>query len=290
MGKPSSGKDAEENQTKGKKGKDGGKNSKNKGKAWSAYRKGETAANYRQHRETRAMKGLKRASRSTVAKSRDRPGRAERRQALCNRAQEVDTAPQEFALLPINFNPDPPPKRRRTRPAKEETDAAPKEASYSYYSASEEPEEPSSSAGGPDRQEQGNPLLSLTKLRRRRIRVSAWPGPGAGEAAPAPNQAGQEEPGLESDQGGEIKGLENSESSVQVIHVETAPWQRRTVKKEAERLPEYVHFVGHKIANIWKPKDWHHETFVMSKNPLTGERTSVDLSKLGQGTRRHVWP
>ena len=146
MGKPSSGKDDDEHRTKGKKGKDAGKSSKGKGKAWSAYRKGETEANYRQHRETRAMKGLKRASRSTVAKSRDRPGRAERRQALYNRAQEVDTAPQELALLPNNFNPDLPPERRRTRPAKEETDAAPTEggvkSSYSYYSDSEGPEEP----------------------------------------------------------------------------------------------------------------------------------------------------
>ena len=91
---------------------------------------------------------------------------------------------------------------------------------------------------------------------------------------------------------GEVKGLEDSESSVQVIRVETTPWQRRTVKKEAERLPGDVHFVGHKIANIWKPKDGHHylsETLVMSKNPFTGERTSVDLSKLGQGTHRHVY-
>ena len=31
------------------------------------------------------------------------------------------------------------------------------------------------------------------------------------------------------------------------------------------------------------------ETLVMSKNPFTGERTSVDLSKLGQGTHRHVY-
>ena len=42
-----------------KKGKDGGKNCKGKGKACSACRKGEMEANCRQHRETRAMKGLK---------------------------------------------------------------------------------------------------------------------------------------------------------------------------------------------------------------------------------------
>ena len=133
-------------------------------------------------------KGLKRASRSTVAKSRDRPGRAERRQALYNRAQEVDTALQEFALLPNNFNPDLPPRRRlpllrrvRESPV---TRITPTPSRLLQQQARDRP---SSGPGqeqenSPKGQEQGKPLLSLTrqgKMSRvwaltRWVRSRAW--------------------------------------------------------------------------------------------------------------------
>ena len=89
MGKPSSGKDDEDSRPKGTKGKDAGKLSKGKGKAWSAYRTGETEANYRHVRETRAMRGLKRVSRSTLAKSRDRPGTVQQRAGGGHRSSRV---------------------------------------------------------------------------------------------------------------------------------------------------------------------------------------------------------
>ena len=87
MGKPSSGKEASATTDKGKAGKPVSKEGKGKSKPWSAYRQGETEDNYRHRREVRASKGLKRSSRSTVAKSRDRPGKAERRLALYNKGE-----------------------------------------------------------------------------------------------------------------------------------------------------------------------------------------------------------
>ena len=116
MGKPSSGKEASANTDKGKAGKLVSKEGKGKSKPWSAYRQGEAEDNYRHRREVRASKGLKRSSRSTVAKSRDRPGKAERRLALYNKGEEVGPTPSQFPILPNNFNPDLPPKRRKTKP------------------------------------------------------------------------------------------------------------------------------------------------------------------------------
>ena len=168
MGKPSSGKEAEANTDKGKAGKPVSKEGKGKSKPWSAYRQGEAEDNYRHRREVRASKGLKRSSRSTVAKSRDRPGKAERRLALYSKGEEVDPTPSQFPILPNNFNPDLPPKRRKTKPEREEAGPAPKQgeegSSYSYYSESEEAEEPSSSAAP----EQDCPLLSLPRKGSRR--------------------------------------------------------------------------------------------------------------------------
>ena len=103
MGKPSSGKEAAANTDKGKAGKPVSKEGKGKSKPWSAYRQGEAEDNYRHRREVRASKGLKRSSRSTVAKSRDRPGKAERRLALYNKGEEVDPTPSQFPILPNNF-------------------------------------------------------------------------------------------------------------------------------------------------------------------------------------------
>ena len=95
MGKPSSGKEASvTTQDKGKAGKPVSKEGKGKSKPWSAYRQGETEANYRHRREVRASKGLKRSSRSTVAKSRDRPGKAERRLALYNSGSHSQPIPR----------------------------------------------------------------------------------------------------------------------------------------------------------------------------------------------------
>ena len=104
MGKPSSGKEAAANTDKGKAGKPVSKEGKGKSKPWSAYRQGEAEDNYRHRREVRASKGLKRSSRSTVAKSRDRPGKAERRLALYNKGEEVDPTPSQFPILPNKPN------------------------------------------------------------------------------------------------------------------------------------------------------------------------------------------
>ena len=79
---------------------------------------------------------------------------------------------------------------------------------------------------------------------------------------------------------------------MEVIQVESTPWQRRKIKKELETLPDDVHFVGTKVANIAKPKTGHHylsEVPVMSRNPFTGVKTSQELNKLGQGTHKHVY-
>ena len=218
-------------------------------------------------KKIKASKGLKRSSRSTVAKSRDRPGKAERRLALYNKGEEVDPTPSQFPVLPNNFNPDLRPKRRKTKPEREEAGPAPKEgeegSSYSYYSESEEAEEPSSSAAP-------GPSLRLKE------------GPGAGQAARA------QDPGEESTQLLEVQ----SDSSVEVIQVESTPWQRRKIKKELETFPDDVHFVGTKAANIARPKTGHHylsEVLVMSRNPFTGAKTSQELNKLGQGSHKHVY-
>ena len=146
MGKPSSGKEAAANTDKGKAGKPVSKEGKGKSKPWSAYRQGDAEDNYRHRREVRASKGLKRSSRSTVAKSRDRPGKAERRLALYNKGEEVDPTPSQFPILPNNFNPDFPPKREEAGPAPKQGEEG---SSYSYYSESEGAEEPSSSAALP---------------------------------------------------------------------------------------------------------------------------------------------
>ena len=126
--KPSSGKEVSvTTPDKGKAGKPVSKEGKGKSKPWSAYRQGETEDNYRHRREIRASKGLKRSSRSTVAKSRDRPGKAERRLALYNKGEQVDPTPSQFPVLPNNLNPNLPPKRRKTKPEREEAGPAPKE-------------------------------------------------------------------------------------------------------------------------------------------------------------------
>ena len=278
MGKPSSGKEAAANTDKGKAGKPVSKEGKGKSKPWSAYRQGEAEDNYRHRREVRTSKGLKRSSRSTVAKSRDRPGKAERRLALYNKGEEVDPTPSQFPILPNNFNPDLPPKRRKTKPEREEAGPAPKQgeegSSYSYYSESEGAEEPSSSAAP-------GPSLRLRE------------GPGAGLSAPEPPQERVKEEELQDHEEEPAQLLEvQSDSSVEVIQVESTPWQRRKIKKELETLPDDVHFVGTKVANIAKPKTGHHylsEVLVMSRNPFTGVKTSQELSKLGQGTHKHVY-
>ena len=79
---------------------------------------------------------------------------------------------------------------------------------------------------------------------------------------------------------------------MEVIQVESTPWQRRKIKKELETLPDDVHFVGTKAANIARPKTGHHylsEVLVMSRNPFTGVKTSQELNKLGQGSHKHVY-
>ena len=142
------------------------------------------------------------------------------------------------------------------------------------YPQSEEAEEPSSSAGP-------GPSLRLKE------------GPGAGKAAPEPSletvkEETLQDPGKESAQFLEVQ----SDSSVEVIQVESTPWQRRSIKKEAETLPDDVHFVGSKVANIARPKTGHHylsQVLVMSRNPFTGVKTSKELNKLGQGSHKHVY-
>ena len=113
MGKPSSGKEASvTTPDKGKTGKPVSKEGKGKSKPWSAY------GNRRQlqaPKRDQSLQGPQKVLRSTVAKSRDRPGKAERRLALYNKGEEVDPTPSQFPVLPNNFNPDLPPKRRKTR-------------------------------------------------------------------------------------------------------------------------------------------------------------------------------
>ena len=97
-----------------------------------------------------------------------------------------------------------------------------------------------------------------------------------------------QDPGGESTQLLEVQ----SDSSVEVIQVESTPWQRRKIKKELETLPDDVHFVGTKAANIARPKTGHHylsEVLVMSRNPFTGAKASQELNKLGQGSHKHVY-
>ncbi len=85
-----------------------------------------------------------------------------------------------------------------------------------------------------------------------------------------------------------------SSSSVQILSVESTPWERRMVKKEVEAKPSGVHLIGNRSANIKNANRGHHwlgEELTVVSNPFLSEPASTMLTKIGQGNHRlaYLW-